>query len=244
MLTTDTKSAIQKLAPANAIILGSTEKVGSTVETELQGLNIKNIERISWTTPEQLSQSIAQRILDIDSNSIIIVNSTSSVDSAIASVYGAKTRTPIILNNQSTISPELQSLLSSYTNLSNIYIIGDTTKISSTVETTLKQYADVERITGTTSEQRNINFIEKFNFQNSLNTVTRSNSSYQLFAAAEMAMFKEGTLLIMDSTEFSPNLSSFFSSYGGANVIFYGDSSQISANAYNSEDQRIGSMWP
>jgi putative cell wall-binding protein len=243
-LTTDSVNVINQLNAQKAILLGDSNKLSTNIETELLNLGVQTIERINWTTRSNLTKALAEKMLKTNSSQIILVSENSPVDAAIASGNAAQTMVPIIYNNKDTISTELQSILDTYTNINEILILGDETKISAALETSLKNYADVTRITGTGYEDLNLQFNNHNDFQNMLDTVVRSTNKYQLFSAAEMTVFRDGTLLISDGLNMSSNMNNFLSSYGGPNVYFFGDNTQLSDSFVNSQDQRIGQMFP
>jgi len=133
-LPEETKGEIKRLGAKNAIIIGGTTVVNSSVEKELKALGVTNVERIGGSDRYDTSLEIAKYIDKncYDINNVVISNGLGQADAlSIASVAG-RDKMAIILVERDVVPTKVYSWLQSES-LENAYIIGGTTVISDNV---------------------------------------------------------------------------------------------------------------
>lgn len=81
----------------NAVILGGTNAVTSNIETQLNTIGIKNVDRIFGSTRYQTSMAIVNKYSSEFGNNISIATGTNFPDALAGSVLAAKNKTPLIL---------------------------------------------------------------------------------------------------------------------------------------------------
>ena len=146
----------ENLLPGGTVyVLGGTEAVAADFENGLTGFSIR---RLAGTNRFETNLAILKE-LGTDSKEILVCAGYTFADSLSASAVGK----PILLVN--TKAGQLTANQKSYlesSDIEQIYIIGGTEAVSTTMEKQLEEYADIKRLGGTTRYETSMLVAEKF----------------------------------------------------------------------------------
>lgn len=152
-----TKQTLIDLKVKEVFIIGGTGVVSTSVESELQSMEI-NSTRIAGIDRYETSIKIAQQIAETPSTLFVVTGEDYPDALSVAPIAGIK-QIPIILVPKNSLPDSVKKYISSV-NVTKTYVIGYSDVIKDTVT---KQLSKPERILGTDKYARNITINMKFN---------------------------------------------------------------------------------
>jgi putative cell wall-binding protein len=151
-----TKQTLLSLKVKNIFIVGGTGVIPSSIDAELQSMNI-NVTRVFGIDKYETAIKIAQSVSAAPSEIFVVTGEDYADALSVASVAAIK-QEPIILTPREYLPDTLKSYLGQ-NNIGKTYVIGDTDIISDEV---VNQLPNIERIKGVDKYVRNINVASKF----------------------------------------------------------------------------------
>ncbi|WML36821.1 cell wall-binding repeat-containing protein [Clostridium sp. OS1-26] len=188
---------LSRLKAKKAFIIGGTGAVSSKVEEAIKNKGIE-IERISGNDRYDTSIEIAKKVGA--TNGVVIAAGDDFADALSAAPIAASKEMPIILLQKDKVTDTLQNYLKD-NNISKAYVIGDKDVINDDV---VKQFSNVERITGNNEYERNINIINKFSKDFKYDTVyfaSRKGFADSLSGSALAALTSSPIILVDENSE-------------------------------------------
>lgn len=155
------QSLLRNKGVKEAIIVGGTSRIPSTIELELEDLNI-NSKRLAGKTRYETSVSVANE-LGLKSGEIAIAYGLGFADGLSISSVASIKQMPILLTATNNIPEEVESYLNS-NNITKTYVIGSESVVSKNIENKL---VNVERLGGANRYETNANIFNRF--KNELN---------------------------------------------------------------------------
>jgi len=152
-----TKLTLNDLQVKNVFIIGGTGVISSSIDAELQSMDI-NVTRIFGNDKYETSIKIAQQITTTPSSIFIATGEDYSDALSVASVAAIK-QMPIILVPNDSIPDSVKNYIATI-NVSKTYVIGYSDIISDKV---CNQFPNTERILGSDKYARNIAVNQLFN---------------------------------------------------------------------------------
>lgn len=154
-----TKQTLIDLQTKNVIIIGGTGVISSSIDTELQSMNI-NVTRIFGNDKYETSIKIAEQITTTPS-SIFACTGEDYSDALSVSPIASLKQIPIILVPNDTMPDSIKNYINSNsTNITKSYVIGFSDVINDNIA---NQFPNNERILGSDKYSRNIAINQKFN---------------------------------------------------------------------------------
>ena len=155
------QSLLRNKGVKEAIIVWGTSRIPSTIELELEDLNI-NSKRLAGKTRYETSVSVANE-LGLKSGEIAIAYGLGFADGLSISSVASIKQMPILLTATNNIPEEVESYLNS-NNITKTYVIGSESVVSKNIENKL---VNVERLGGANRYETNANIFNRF--KNELN---------------------------------------------------------------------------
>ena len=158
-LSSHTLNEIKRLGAENIYIIGGEASISKKIEEQLKVKGI-HTERIGGDNREKTALAIAEKMSTlVPISEVIIINGTDGLaDAASMIAVAAKLNIPIIFTNGNSNLNLSLSFINSH-NINKSYIIGDSSTISSSIESLLPS---PERISGSNRNDINAKILEKF----------------------------------------------------------------------------------
>lgn len=167
-LNQQTAEEIKRLGAKNAILIGGTAVLPTSIEDELKALNV-NSERISGETREETALEIAKRLDGIkDVSEIAVVNGTTGLADAVSVASAAAEKDMPILLASLKKGLETSNKFINEENIKASYIIGGTKAVP---EIIVSKLPGKQRIQGDNRNDTNAKVIEKFYTNEKLNNI-------------------------------------------------------------------------
>lgn len=135
-LSQASKTALLEMGAKNVVILGGELAVSLTVESQLQGMNLKT-ERVYGATRFETNLAIAQRFMNPATRGVVIASGETFADALTSAGFAAKAGQGLILVKKDEISKEAMTVLKGM-NLKEITVLGGELRISDAVFNQLK----------------------------------------------------------------------------------------------------------
>ncbi|MFD5853890.1 cell wall-binding repeat-containing protein [Cytobacillus pseudoceanisediminis] len=210
------KNEIIRLGAKKAIILGGTGSVSSNVQTELVNLGL-SVERISGADRYEVSTKIAEKIIDENASSAIIVNGDAYMDALMISPYAGNTQQPILYTRPSSFPAALKTFLDNHPNINQFTIIGGTGAVSEGVEAELAKYGSTYRVSGADRYQVGINIGYGLDFLQR-RIVLVSNESDGV-PAALLSSLKESQMMLTSPAGLPPTVKDYITGLSYENLL-------------------------
>ncbi len=127
-------------------VVGGNGVITDSTVSKIKNIGFKNIKRLGGSDRYATNMSIVNELNVPKGSNIVIANSHSYADSLSISGVAGGTNMPIFLVNDSLTSSVINKIKSIAPK--NIFIVGDTGVVSSSVENQLKSYGNVVRLGG------------------------------------------------------------------------------------------------
>ncbi len=164
-IPTVVQNEIKRLKPTKAILIGGTNKVSTSVESQLKALNITTIKRYSGSTRYATATAVANEILppktasgegissDATNKNInvtaVVVNGFSETYMMDIASLAVPNGLPILLTNGETLTSSVKDYIKSNPQINSFILIGNESNLSSSVANELSSLGSVSRIENT-----------------------------------------------------------------------------------------------
>ncbi len=207
---------IKRLGAKNAIILGGTATISTTVESSLKGLGL-NVERLSGADRYVTSINIAKKIITPNSNGVIVVSGGNYPDGLLVSPYAARSGKPILYTKTDELPSTIKAFLSENPNINEFTIIGGTASVSTAVETELENFGSVYRVSGKDRYEVGIKLGYALDYKKS--TFVLVSNETDGVPAAVLGSIKGAQLFLTKPAELPPSVDSYFSGLGYEHLL-------------------------
>ncbi|KUO78871.1 MAG: hypothetical protein APF81_18345 [Desulfosporosinus sp. BRH_c37] len=168
-LTPITRQALIDLKNRNVTIIGGTEVISSSVDTELQSMGITT-NRIFGNDKYETAIAVAKQVTSTPSIIFVCISDDFTDALSISPIASIK-RDPIILVPNNNIPDSIKDYISSNKSIVKSYVIGNSDEINDNIA---NQFPNYERISGNDRYSRNIavnkEFESVFNLNNTIVT--------------------------------------------------------------------------
>ena len=209
------KSLLVNKEVKEAIIVGGTSRIPSSVELELEALNI-NSRRIAGKTRYETSVSVANE-LGLKNGEIAIAYGLGFADGLSISSVASIKQIPILLTGTNNIPEEVESYLNS-NNISKTYVIGSESVVSKEVENKL---VNVERLGGLNRYETNANIFNRFKNELNLSDVYLASALDfpDALSSTALAAKSKSFVLLSNTREVNDTIKSILNNNNNRNKI-------------------------
>jgi len=210
-LTTATKDELASLAATTVYLLGGTSAISSSVETTLSGLGY-TVTRLSGADRYATAVEIAKQAYTASSVTTAFVATGLNFPDALAAAGAARANSaPLLLVKENSIPSATANYLATLTSLSNIYVIGGTAVVSSSVATSLGSYGTVTRVSGANRYATATEVAKQFYTASSLTEViTATGENFPDALAGGVLSAKNGVPIVLAKANSLPSETSTY----------------------------------
>lgn len=165
-LPTTVLDEIQRLQPANAIILGGTDSVSINIQNQLESMGIET-ERIDGRDRFEVSVNVAKKMKTIlteygmEMDQAFVASGLIFSDALSASSPAGQLSYPILQASQDRLPASVETFVQE-SGINHFYMVGGADTVSDNVKAKLAQYGSVERIEGANRFEVGVNLVKKF----------------------------------------------------------------------------------
>ncbi|WPC42541.1 cell wall-binding repeat-containing protein [Clostridium sp. JS66] len=198
----------------------------------LSDVKAAGVTRLGGQDRYETSVNIAKQF-DKLINAIVIVNGEDYHDAISSYVFAKRMGAAILLTESNTLSKSsLDFLNKSVSKDKNVYIIGNTKRVSSAVESIIKNqgFSNVERISGQSDYDTNSAVLDKMNVTEGTPVIFASGEGYaDGISISSIAVAKNAPILLVNNNN-NKLQKQFVDSMKYLNVLVYGGIGSISDN--------------
>ncbi|WP_447925742.1 cell wall-binding repeat-containing protein [Georgenia muralis] len=222
-----TAAELDRLNPGRIVVLGTGSSVSSQVEQAARAYG--PVSRISGPDRYATSAAVSAASFAPGARVVYIANGATYVDALSAAPVAGRDGAPVLLTKSGELPAPIAAELSRL-RPGKIVVLGDTTAVSSAVETKLRTYAAVERRSGDNRYATSA-ALSKASFPAGLPVVYVANGQTYVDAlsAAPVAGMKNAPVLLTTSGSVPPWILTELQRLNPGKIVILGDSTSISS---------------
>lgn len=189
---------LSRLKVKKAFLIGGTGAISTEVEKAIKDKGIE-VERVAGKDRYDTSIEIAKRVGV--TNGIVLTTGDDFTDALTMAPIAASKGMPIILVPKNGITTEIKNYIEANKNIPKTYVVGDNNLIE---DETVKEFSNIERISGEDEYKRNLNILDKFAKDFDYNTVyltSRSGFADALSGSALASLTTSPVILVKEGSQ-------------------------------------------
>ncbi|MFC7441133.1 cell wall-binding repeat-containing protein [Laceyella putida] len=240
---------IKRRQPTTAVIMGGTDTIGTSVETQLKGLGVTNIKRMSGANRFAVAANAANHLTAelgaATSDTAIIANGLIFPDALSSSSLASDALVPTLLVTDSKVPVEIETFIKNHTKVRNFVIVGDEGSVSKAVADRLTALGGtVKRVVGADRYQVNLNLAKLYGMDLGHLVFAKGTDYPDALSGGPLAAFSApvlSPLFLTPTTSLTTSLQSYLDANRSKIQVIYilGDEGSISASVANQLEQYV-----